>query len=101
MLPATYVMWMWDTYGLTAGITRPLAKPGSKWFFVTADYVFGKSLQTDGTTLVQAAGGSVVGSVSHPFNYPGDFSSLLLQAQASGADVIALANSGTDPRQLH
>ena len=94
--PATSVMWMWDTYGLTAGITRPLAKPGSKWFFVTADYVFGKSLQTDGTALVQAAGGSVIGSVSHPFNYPGDFSSLLLQAQASGADVIALANSGTD-----
>ena len=70
--------------------------PAAKWFFVTADYVFGKSLQTDGTALVQAAGGSVVGSVSHPFNYPGDFSSLLLQAQASGADVIALANSGTD-----
>ena len=94
--PATSVMWMWDTYGLTAGITRPLAKPGSKWFFITADYVFGKSLQTDATALVQAAGGTVVGSVSHPFSYTGDFSPLLLQAQASGADIIALANSGTD-----
>ncbi len=94
--PATSVMWMWDTYGLTAGITRPLAKPGSKWFFITADYVFGKSLQTDATALIQAAGGKVVGAVSHPFSYPGDFSPLLLQAQASGADIIALANSGTD-----
>ena len=94
--PATSVMWMWDTYSLTAGITRPLAKPDSTWFFVTADYVFGKSLQTDATTLIQNAGGRVVGSVSHPFNYPGDFSPLLLQAQASGADIIALANSGTD-----
>ncbi len=94
--PATSVMWMWDTYGLAAGITRPLARPGSKWFFITADYVFGKSLQTDATTLIRNAGGSVVGSVSHPFNYSGDFSPLLLQAQASGADIIALANSGTD-----
>ena len=94
--PATSVMWMWDTYGLTAGITRPLAKPGTTWFFITADYVFGKSLQADATALIQKAGGQVLGSVSHPFNYAGDFSPLLLQAQASGADIIALANSGTD-----
>jgi branched-chain amino acid transport system substrate-binding protein len=94
--PATSVMWMWDTYGQAIGITRPLAKPGSKWFFVTADYVFGKSLQTDASALLRAAGGSVAGSVSHPFNYSGDFSPFLLQAQASGADVIALGNTGTD-----
>ncbi len=94
--PATSVMWMWDTYGQAIGITRPLVKPGSKWFFITADYVFGKSLQTDATALIQAGGGVVVGSVSHPFNYSGDFSAFLLQAQASGADVIALGNTGTD-----
>ena len=94
--PATSVMWMWDTYGQAVGITRPLVKPGSKWFFITADYVFGKSLQADATTLVQAGGGTVVGAVSHPFNYAGDFSPFLLQAQSSGADVIALGNTGTD-----
>ena len=94
--PSTSVMWMWDTYGQAVGITKPLAKPGSKWFFITADYVFGKSLQADATALIQAAGGTVVGSVSHPFNYSGDFSPFLLQAQASGADVIALGNTGTD-----
>jgi branched-chain amino acid transport system substrate-binding protein len=94
--PATSVMWMWDTYGQAVGITKPLAKPGSKWFFIVADYVFGKSLQVDATALVKAAGGEVIGSVSHPFNYAGDFSPFLLQAQASGADVIALGNTGTD-----
>jgi branched-chain amino acid transport system substrate-binding protein len=94
--PATSVMWMWDTYGQAVGITKPLAKPGSKWFFITADYVFGKSLQTDASAMIKAAGGTVVGAVSHPFNYAGDFSPFLLQAQSSGADVIALGNTGTD-----
>lgn len=94
--PATSVMWMWDTYGQAVGITRPIAKPGSKWFFITADYVFGKSLQTDATALVQKAGGTVVGSVSHPFGFSGDFSPFLVQAQSSGADVIALGNTGAD-----
>lgn len=94
--PATSVMWMWDTYGQAAGIVRPLAKPGQKWFFITADYVFGKSLQADATALLEKAGAKVVGSVSHPFNFSGDFSPFLLQAQASGADVIALGNTGTD-----
>ena len=89
-------MWMWDTYGQAAGIVRPLAKPGQKWFFITADYVFGKSLQADATALLEQAGAKVVGSVSHPFNFSGDFSPFLLQAQASGADVIALGNTGTD-----
>ena len=94
--PATSVMWMWDTYGQAIGITKPLAKAGSKWFFITADYVFGKSLQADATGLLQAAGGTVVGSATHPFNYAGDFSPFLVQGQASGADVIALGNTGTD-----
>ena len=94
--PATSVMWMWDTYGITAGVTRPLVKPGGKWFFITADYVFGKSLQEDASAQVRAAGGTVVGAVSHPFAYGGDFSPFVVQAQASGADTIALANSGAD-----
>ncbi len=94
--PATSVMWMWDTYGQAVGIVRPLAKPGQKWFFITADYVFGKSLQADATALLEKAGATVVGAVSHPFNFSGDFSPFLLQAQASGADVIALGNTGTD-----
>ena len=94
--PATSVVWMWDTYGQAAGIVRPLARPGAKWFFVTADYVFGKSLQADATAMLRKAGATVVGSVSHPFNFAGDFSPFLLQAQASGADVIALGNTGTD-----
>ncbi len=94
--PATSVMWMWDTYGQAVGIVKPLAKPGQKWFFITADYVFGKSLQADATALLEKAGASVVGSVSHPFNFSGDFSSFLLQGQASGADVVALGNTGAD-----
>ena len=94
--PATSVMWMWDTYGQAVGIVKPLAKPGQKWFFITADYVFGKSLQADATALLEKAGATVIGSVSHPFNFSGDFSPFLLQAQASGADVIALGNTGTD-----
>ena len=94
--PATSVMWMWDTYGQAVGITRPLAKRGSTWFFVTADYVFGHSLQADATALLERASASVVGSVSHPFNYAGDFSSFLVKAQSSGADVVALGNTGAD-----
>ena len=94
--PATSTIWMWDTYGQAVGIARPLAKPGSKWFFITADYVFGVSLQADATKAIQAAGGTVIGSVRHPFNFAGDFSPFLLQAQASGADVIALGNTGSD-----
>ncbi|MGI4802407.1 MAG: ABC transporter substrate-binding protein [Janthinobacterium lividum] len=94
--PGTSVMWMWDTYGQAVGIVKPLAKPGQKWFFITADYVFGKSLQADATALLEKAGATVVGSVSHPFNFSGDFSPFLLQAQASGADVIALGNTGSD-----
>jgi branched-chain amino acid transport system substrate-binding protein len=87
---------MWDTYGQAVGITKPIAKPGSKWFFIVADYVFGQSLQADATALVKAAGGEVLGAVRHPFNNPSDFSSYLLQAQNSGADIIALGNTGTD-----
>ena len=94
--PRTSVMWMWDSWNSAAGATRPLAKPGSKWFYITADYVFGKSLQADSAALVQQSGGQVVGAVSHPFAYGGDFSPFVVQAQSSGATVLAMANSGSD-----
>ena len=94
--PATSVLWMWDTYGQAVGIVRPLVKPGSKWFFIAADYAFGAQLVADGTGLVEKGGGKVIGSVKHPFNFAGDFSPFLLQAQASGADVIAIGSTGTD-----
>jgi branched-chain amino acid transport system substrate-binding protein len=72
-----------------------VAAGNSKWFFITADYAFGHSLEKDTAAVVTAAGGEVVGSVKHPF--PGtDFSSFLLQAQSSGAQVIGLANAGGD-----
>jgi len=68
---------------------------GKTWFFLTADYAFGQSLEKDATAVILANGGTVLGSVRHPF--PGtDFSSFLLKAQASGAQVIGLANAGTD-----
>ena len=68
---------------------------GDTWFFLTADYAFGQSLEKDTTDVVMANGGKVLGAVRHPF--PGtDFSSFLLKAQASGAKVIGLANAGTD-----
>lgn len=94
--PRTSALWMWDTYGQAVGIARPLARPGGKWFVIAADYAFGHSLQADATELVRRAGGEVVGSVRHPFNFAGDFSPFLLQAQASGADIIALGSTGTD-----
>jgi branched-chain amino acid transport system substrate-binding protein len=94
--PQTSVLWMWDTYGQAVGITRPLATPESSWFFVAADYAFGNSLISDATGLVQRAGGRVVGSVRHPFNATGDFASFLLQAQNSGAGVVAIGSTGGD-----
>ena len=94
--PGTGVVWMWDTYGQSVGITRPLVKPGSKWFTIVANYAFGTSLEADTTELVKRGGGAMVGSVRHPFNFTGDFSPFLLQAQASGADVIAIGSTGTD-----
>jgi len=94
--PQTSVLWMWDTYGQAVGITRPLAKADSSWYFVAADYAFGNSLIADATGLVQRAGGKVVGSVKHPFNATGDFASYLLQAQNSGAGIVAIGSTGGD-----
>ena len=90
------VHWTYDTYALANGTAKAVVKQGGKtWFFLTADYAFGQSLEKDAADVVKANGGTVLGSVRHPF--PGtDFSSFLLKAQASGAQVIGLANAGTD-----
>lgn len=90
------VLWLYDTYTLANGMSRALVKEGGdSWFFVTADYAFGHSMQAQMTRMVGELGGKVVGSVRHPIN-SGDFSSFLLQAQASGAKVIGLANVAGD-----
>ena len=86
----------YDTYALAKGTGEAVTKAGGKtWFFITADYAFGEALQRDTTRFLEAAGGRVIGAVRHPLG-TSDYSSFLLQAQASGADVIALANAGTD-----
>ena len=90
------VHWTFDTYMLAHGTATAVVKQGGdSWFFITADYVFGKTLQDDATEVVVANGGKVVGSVSAPLN-TADFSSYVLQAQSSKAKVIALANAGGD-----
>lgn len=90
------VHWTYDTWALAHGTGSAMVENGGdSWFFLTADYAFGHALERDTTAVVEASGGSVVGSVRHPF--PGtDFSSFLLQAQSSGAKVIGLANAGGD-----
>ena len=90
------VQWTYDTYAQTTALAQTLMADGKdSWFFITADYTFGQSLQDETTRAVTRLGGKVVGSVRHPLNST-DFSSYLLQAQASGAQVIALANGGED-----
>ena len=90
------VHYTYDTYALANGTAKAVTKQGGKsWFFLTADYAFGQALEKDASAVVSANGGKVLGSVRHPF--PGsDFSSFLLKAQASGAQVIGLANAGAD-----
>jgi branched-chain amino acid transport system substrate-binding protein len=90
------VHWVYDTAALANGTGSAVVKAGGDtWFFVTADYAFGHALERDVTKVVQANGGKVVGGVRAPLN-TSDFSSFLLQAQASGAKVIGLANAGGD-----
>jgi branched-chain amino acid transport system substrate-binding protein len=90
------VHWTYDTWMLAHGTGGALVKTGGDtWFFLTADYAFGHALERDTTAVVQAAGGRVLGSVSVPLNNQ-DFSSFLLQAQASHAKIIGLANAGGD-----
>ncbi|RZK95467.1 MAG: ABC transporter substrate-binding protein [Methylobacterium sp.] len=90
------VHWVYDTVALANGTGGAMVKRGGDtWFFLTADYVFGQTLQRDTTAVVTKNGGKVVGSVKTPFP-TADFSSFLLQAQGSGAKVIGLANAGAD-----
>ena len=88
--------WTYDTYALSNGTAAEIARRGGDtWFFITADYVFGQSLQSDATRFILANGGKVIGSVRVPF--PGtDFAPYVLEAQRSGAKVVAMANSGAD-----
>ena len=88
--------WTFDTYGLSHGTASAVSKAGGDtWFIIASDYAFGHQLQKDVTDVVEANGGKVLGAVRHPLN-TGDFASYLLQAQASGAKVVALANAGGD-----
>jgi branched-chain amino acid transport system substrate-binding protein len=92
----TSVHWTYDTAALANGTGAALTNAGGKkWFFLTADYAFGHSLEENTSAVVKANGGEVVGQVNVPFPNQ-DFSSFLLQAQGSGADVIGLANAGGD-----
>jgi branched-chain amino acid transport system substrate-binding protein len=90
------VHYVYDTYALANGPGKAITKQGKdSWFFLTADYAFGHSLEKDTSDAVKANGGKVVGAVRHPLN-ASDFSSFLLQAQASKAKVVGLANAGGD-----
>ncbi len=88
--------WAYDTHALAVGTGGALVKQGGdSWFFLTADYAFGYSLEQQTADFVKANGGTIVGSVRHPLA-TNDFSSFLLQAQSSGAKVVGLANAGAD-----
>ena len=90
------VHWTYDTYALSNGTGKAMVKRGGDtWYFLTADYAFGKNLEKDTTAVVKANGGKVLGSVLHPLS-SADFSGYLLQAKASKAKVIGLANAGAD-----
>ena len=91
------IHWIYDTYGQTKTIVNAISKMGgdNSWFFVTVDYAFGLAVENDATTFIKAAGGKVAGSVRHPLN-TADFSSYLLQAQASKAQGLMFANGGND-----
>jgi branched-chain amino acid transport system substrate-binding protein len=88
--------WIYDTYSLAHVTGGAMVKAGGdSWYFLTADYAFGKSLEDETAAVVKAAGGKVLGDIKHPLSTQ-DFSSFLLQAQASKAKVIGLANAGMD-----
>jgi branched-chain amino acid transport system substrate-binding protein len=90
------VHWVYDTYALAHGTGAAVVANGGKtWYFITADYAFGHTLQRDTTQVIEASGGKVLGSVAHPIKST-DFASYLAQAQGSGAEIIALANAGGD-----
>jgi branched-chain amino acid transport system substrate-binding protein len=88
--------WMFDTYALSVGGAKAITQMGGKsWYFVTVDYAFGHSLEKDAAEVVKEYGGTVVGATRHPLN-ASDFSSFMLSAQSSKAQVIGLANAGPD-----
>ncbi len=90
------VHWVYDTYGQSKTLVNAIMKQGGdSWFFITVDYAFGHALEQNASDFVKAAGGKVLGSARHPLNNP-DFSSFLLQAQASRAKVVVMANGGAD-----
>src|SRR5215831_13169316 len=90
------IHWTYDTWSLANGTGKYTVKAGGdSWFFLTADYAFGMALERDVTAVVKENGGKILGSVKHPLN-ASDFSSYMLQAQASKAKIIGLANAGGD-----
>jgi len=90
------VHWVWDTWSNSHGTAEAIVKSGGKsWYFLAADYTFGTTMEREASEVVKANGGTVLGSVRHPLDTK-DFSSFLLQAQASKAQIIGLANGGTD-----
>ena len=90
------VHWTYDTYAYGRGLGKAIVQQGGKkWFFITADYAFGHDLEKQAAEAVKAAGGEVLGSVRHPLG-TADYASFLLQAQASGANVVGFANAGDD-----
>jgi branched-chain amino acid transport system substrate-binding protein len=93
--PNNSVHWVYDTYQMGSAIGQALPQLGQTWFFITADYVFGRALQDGATAFIEKNGGKVLGGVRHPLG-TSDFSSFMLQAQASKADVVAIANGGDD-----
>ncbi len=91
------IVWSFDTYMMAVSQGGTMVKQGGKsWFFITADYVFGHSLEEQTAAVVEKQGGKVLGRVRYPFPDTTDFSSYLQQAQASGAQVLGLANAGLD-----
>ena len=93
--PNNSVHWVYDSYEIGSAIGQALPQLGKTWFFVTADYVFGRALQEGATTFIEKNGGKVLGAVHSPLGTI-DYSSFMLQAQASKSDVVALANGGDD-----
>ena len=90
------IHWIYDTYGQTKTIVNALTKQHiDSWFFITVDYAFGLAIEADATQFIKAAGGKVLGSARHPLN-SADFSSYVLQAQASKAKGLMIANGGND-----
>jgi branched-chain amino acid transport system substrate-binding protein len=94
---ANTLHWVYDTYMLAKSTGGAMVKAGGdSWYFITADYAFGHALERDTAGFVTAAGGKVLGDLAYPFPGTTDFSSLLLQAQSSGAKVLGIANAGAD-----